>query len=525
MVDKCLSEVNDFKYGPSNDLYLGGIVWYDANGNGVQDEWYDANDDGKVTLNDPTKGAIDINKWEWFDLNGDGRYDGPENFGELNIAGFGNSRSSNISVNGPQGFEKSIKISETGYWSVQVSPSDAFGDYTAQLTMDRNLNDQASIKGESGLIKTLPNLRVAFLEDNIRFAIECGLTTPEILDRTLSRSVQVHKDLHFGIRCHEGFVEIIANDDEFGEQYVSYVGSLGNILDNDLLNGKAVNPEDVNFEFTELDGLIGLGIEENGEVSLLIPEINEPRTYTLKYILREVGYPDNFDEASVTFTLLSDNVDLAIEKTSNQAEVYEGDEFEYVIKVSNIGETNATNVQIVDLLPPGLSYVSSVYFSSDNSINLDIQVNGSRITYSAPRFNSGVVLTISVFVTADPLVGGIPLSITNQATVSSSEEDIDPSNNIATDENLVNPFFIPNIITPNGDNKNDRFEIKGLSKFTGNDIVIFNRYGDHVFQTENYDNNWDASGQVAGTYFYILNGTDRTGRKHEFKGWIQVIKD
>ncbi|PRY88650.1 hypothetical protein CLW00_104302, partial [Mongoliibacter ruber] len=32
-------------------------------------------------------------------------------------------------------------------------------------------------------------------------------------------------------------------------------------------------------------------------------------------------------------------------------------------------------------------------------------------------------------------------------------------------------------------------------------------------------------GQVAGTYFYIFRGTDRTGRTHEFKGWIQVVKE
>ncbi|WP_152527437.1 T9SS type B sorting domain-containing protein [Indibacter alkaliphilus] len=525
VVDACINQVEDFNYGPSNDLYLGGIVWYDANGNGVQDEWYDANDDGKVTLNDPTKGAIDINEWEWFDLNGDGRYDGPENFGELNIAGFGNAKSTNIKVVGPNGFERGSYIGKTGYWSELIEQSDAFGEYSAQLIMDRNLNDQASAKGESGLIKTLPNLRTEFLDSNIRFAIECGLTTPEFVERTLSRSKTRHNDLHFGIRCHEGFVEIIANDDDLGEHFISYVGPLGNILENDLLNGKPVTPDLVDFEFTELDGLIGLSIEENGDLSLLIPEINAPRTYTLRYTLREVGYPDNFDEATVTLILVSDNIDLAIEKTSNGAEIYEGDEFEYTLTISNLGDTGATNVEIVDVLPPGLSYVSTVSFSSDNSIDLQTNVTGNSITYFIPRFNAGVVLTISVVVTADALNGTNSLTITNQATVSAAEEDINPANNSATDVNVINPFFIPNVITPNGDNKNDRFEIKGIGKFATNDIVIFNRYGDHVFQIENYDNNWDAPGQVAGTYYYIFRGSDRAGRMHEFKGWVQIIKD
>lgn len=213
----CVTQVDDFSYGSSNRFYLSGIVWYDSNGNGQQDEWFDANDDGQVTLNDPSRGAIDIRDWEWFDLNGDGRYDGPENYGELNIAGFGNSQSSNIKVNGPNGLDGEAMIGQSGYWNKVIPENADFGDYTAQLVMDNFLNESAKNIGETGLIKTLPNLRVADF-NNVRVDIQCGLTTPEVLTRELSRSIKRHIDLHFGIRCHEEFVEIIANDDEFGEQ-------------------------------------------------------------------------------------------------------------------------------------------------------------------------------------------------------------------------------------------------------------------------------------------------------------------
>jgi hypothetical protein len=57
------------------------------------------------------------------------------------------------------------------------------------------------------------------------------------------------------------------------------------------------------------------------------------------------------------------------------------------------------------------------------------------------------------------------------------------------------------------------------------EIVILNRYGDHVLEKTNYQNDWDAPGQVAGTYFYVLKLTDRSGRVHDFTGWIQVIKE
>ena len=90
--------------------------------------------------------------------------------------------------------------------------------------------------------------------------------------------------------------------------------------------------------------------------------------------------------------------------------------------------------------------------------------------------------------------------------------------------NEILPFHIPNVITPNNDGDNDTFEIQGLGKFVSNEIVIFNRYGDHVFETENYQNDWDAPDQTSGTYFYVLSAKDKDGNDHEFKGWIQVIK-
>jgi gliding motility-associated-like protein len=115
--------------------------------------------------------------------------------------------------------------------------------------------------------------------------------------------------------------------------------------------------------------------------------------------------------------------------------------------------------------------------------------------------------------------------IQNVVIVDSAGDDINEQNNQATDVNSILPFRIPNVITPNGDGDNDTFEIKGLGKFASSEIVILNRYGDHVLEKTNYVNDWDAPGQVAGTYFYVLKLTDRSGKVHEFTGWIQVIKE
>ena len=81
---------------------------------------------------------------------------------------------------------------------------------------------------------------------------------------------------------------------------------------------------------------------------------------------------------------------------------------------------------------------------------------------------------------------------------------------------------IPNIFTPNGDGKNDVFEIKGLGSYPGSQLVIFNRWGNEVYRADNYLNNWDGSGLAEGTYYYVLNRRERTGNTTTFKGWVYL---
>lgn len=79
-------------------------------------------------------------------------------------------------------------------------------------------------------------------------------------------------------------------------------------------------------------------------------------------------------------------------------------------------------------------------------------------------------------------------------------------------------FFIPNLISPNNDGQNDRFEIMGLPR--GSFLRITNRWGDTVYRSENYDNSWDADELADAVYYYILQMPN--GDEH--KGWVQVVR-
>jgi gliding motility-associated-like protein len=66
----------------------------------------------------------------------------------------------------------------------------------------------------------------------------------------------------------------------------------------------------------------------------------------------------------------------------------------------------------------------------------------------------------------------------------------------------------PNIFTPNGDGVNDYFSIPCLDIAPRAYLAVFNRWGDQVYESDRYGNQWDGrhNGQALpdGTYFYIL---------------------
>ena len=79
---------------------------------------------------------------------------------------------------------------------------------------------------------------------------------------------------------------------------------------------------------------------------------------------------------------------------------------------------------------------------------------------------------------------------------------------------------IPNIITPNGDALNDVFQIKNsdMGQFSLN---ISNRWGNTVFFSDTYLNNWSGENLPDGTYFYTIWDTDS---EQTFTGFVQVIR-
>ena len=87
---------------------------------------------------------------------------------------------------------------------------------------------------------------------------------------------------------------------------------------------------------------------------------------------------------------------------------------------------------------------------------------------------------------------------------------------------LDDGVVIYNLVTPDGDGKNDYFIIDNINRYPNNRVEIYNRWGVKVFETTQYDTNGDGSSNVfrgysdgkitidkkkklpSGTYYYIV---------------------
>ncbi len=86
-------------------------------------------------------------------------------------------------------------------------------------------------------------------------------------------------------------------------------------------------------------------------------------------------------------------------------------------------------------------------------------------------------------------------------------------------------------VSPNGDGSNDKWYMENVQLFPDNEVKIFNRYGDKLWEGRGYDNNtvvWAAVNKQGddlpdGTYFYIVKVTT-AGRTTKYEGWVEITK-
>ena len=137
---------------------------------------------------------------------------------------------------------------------------------------------------------------------------------------------------------------------------------------------------------------------------------------------------------------------------------------------------------------------------------VELSVAGGTAPYQVNWANGATTTTISSLI-----AGQYPVTILD-------------SNNCRVDTS----FFIArrcrdtlktiyDVITPNGDGKNDKWVVANIEKYPDNEMFIYNRWGELIYTTKKYLNDWAGTNQnkeelPTGAYYYIirLNDADNT---------------
>ena len=222
---------------------------------------------------------------------------------------------------------------------------------------------------------------------------------------------------------------------------------------------------------------------------------------------QNISDTNNLDASQVSATLNvivdTSNVDIEILKSVEPTEAIVGQEITFTITATNVGTTQASAIEVLDVLPVGYEYISATVSSG--------VFDDSTLSWSIPILNPGQSETLQINVLVVSSTDLLNIAFLNAL----NEVDRDETNN--EDEAIVeisNCLSIPQGVSPNGDLDNDYLVIPCIERFPDNRIKIYNRYGTLIYQTNNYDNTWDgrankgtpaSSGLLpVGTYFYIL---------------------
>ncbi|RZK56841.1 MAG: gliding motility-associated C-terminal domain-containing protein, partial [Hymenobacter sp.] len=77
-----------------------------------------------------------------------------------------------------------------------------------------------------------------------------------------------------------------------------------------------------------------------------------------------------------------------------------------------------------------------------------------------------------------------------------------------------------NVVTANGDGRNDYFTIRNLRQYPGTTLAVFNRWGRKLYESADYRNDYGGENTSAGLYYYYCRLAD--GRT--YRGWFELIK-
>lgn len=209
-------------------------------------------------------------------------------------------------------------------------------------------------------------------------------------------------------------------------------------------------------------------------------------------------------------------VDIEIRNLPDKTTIWKDQSFNQQLLVLNNSDNTANELIVEFKIQQQLAYVNAI---SDPGTSISFDNQSGRLIWKIDELKAHAAL--SQWIQLKGVQTGEAVTITK---VSAKQEESNLDNNQSQATIKIVNFFIPNVFTPNGDNKNDTFEIIGLELFKTAELRVFNRFGFEVYHSQNYRNDWNGQGLNDGTYFYYLKFEDETGQTHINKGYVTILR-
>jgi len=197
-------------------------------------------------------------------------------------------------------------------------------------------------------------------------------------------------------------------------------------------------------------------------------------------------------------------------------------------------ETGTAMVTVRDVTPPTV-VTQNIQVSLDADGNASI--SPEQVDNASSDDCSGVdILSLDVTTFSCPPLGDVTVTLTvtdasgnsasGMATVTITAGDRD--NNAIADACENQELLVSKGFSPNGDNRNDTWVIENIEDYPNARVLVFNRWGEKVYEQVGYQNDWDAvSNQIstgrrlpAGSYLYIIETNH--AELEPLQGWMYI---
>jgi gliding motility-associated-like protein len=270
----------------------------------------------------------------------------------------------------------------------------------------------------------------------------------------------------------------------------------------------------------------------------------QPSSSGKYYVTSTNGNCNRFDSTSVTV-----NINPVISVNRSEVILCEGDSVQLVVSGADSynwspsSSLTSSNESTVIAYPRD----STVYIvTGNNTSGCSDTVTASIYVISKPIANAGADKTLmeGTSIQLSGIAAGDSIwyywSGINIASPQSLTTFVKPSSDTAyilyvisnagcgADADTMNVHVfkklnIPNAFSPNNDGINDTWKINGIDSYTGATVSVFSRYGQLVFNSNNFTG-WKGKSAgnklPAGTYYYIINVHNDLP---VLSGWILII--